>query len=63
MNANSRDPIGSKAIAAAMAKAAHMAVHGTREERSGIFNPTPLGCDPAPKPAAPRPEREAATVD
>jgi hypothetical protein len=55
-----RDPLSDEAITRAMQAAADMARNGTREERSGIFNPTPLfpktdaGEQPAPrrKPAA-----------
>jgi hypothetical protein len=43
-------PLDRDGIAAAMRDAALKAVHGTREERSGVFNPTPVTKAAAPKP-------------
>ncbi len=34
-------PLDREGIAAAMRETAWKAVHGTREERSGVFNPAP----------------------
>ena len=47
-------PLDREGIAAAMREAAWKAVHGTREERSGVFKPAPTV-----KPAAARPPRKA----
>jgi len=47
-------PLDREGIAEAMRDAAWKAVHGTREERSGVFNPTPKV-----KPAVARPPRKS----
>jgi hypothetical protein len=50
-------PLDRDGIAAAMRDAAWKAIHGTREERSGVFNPTP-----AAKPAPAKPAKAKAAV-